>query len=82
MNIEQAKTILKSQIDLERTPKGRPITKEAILSLDASLSDTKNYGNDVVQCKGCGFVSSILLVEVGCPNCGCVDLNADIGDKL
>jgi len=79
MNIEQAKKILKTQIELERTPKGRPLTKEAILNLDASLSDEKNYGNEVVQCKGCGMVASILLVEEGCPNCGCVDLKTDIG---
>jgi len=79
MNISEAKQILKTQIELERTPTGRPITAEAVRNLDASLVDEKNYGNDVIQCKGCGFVASILLVESGCPNCGCVDLKTDIG---
>jgi len=78
MNVEQAKKILKTQLELERTPKGRPLTNKAILILDASLSDEKNFGNDVIQCIGCGMVSSILLVEEGCPNCGCVDLKTDI----
>jgi len=80
MNIEQARQILKTQIELEKTPKGRPITQDAILHLDASLSDEKNFGNDVIQCLGCGMVSSILLVETGCPNCGCVDLETDISE--
>jgi hypothetical protein len=79
MNIDQARQILKTQIELERTPKGRPLTKEAILTLDASLSDEKNLGNDVIECIGCGMVASILLTEKGCPNCGCVDLKTDIG---
>jgi hypothetical protein len=80
MNIEQARSILKTQIELEKTPTGRPITKDAILHLDASLSDEKNFGNDVIQCLGCGMVSSILLVETGCPNCGCVDLKTEISE--
>jgi len=79
MNIDQARKIIKTQIELGRTPEGRPLTKEAILNLDAALSDEKNLGNDVVQCIGCGMVASILLVEDGCPNCGCVDLKTNIG---
>jgi len=80
MNIDQARKILKTQIELERTPKGRPLTKEAILNLDAALSDEKNLGNDVVECANCGMVASILLVSEGCTNCGCVDLKTDISE--
>lgn len=80
MTIDQARTTLKTQIELERTPFGRPLTKEAVLYLDAALSDEKNLGNDVVQCIGCGMVASILLTEKGCPNCGCLDLKTNIGD--
>jgi len=80
MNIDQARKIIKTQIELERTPEDRPLSKEAILNLDAALSDEKNLGNDVVQCIGCGMVASILLVENGCTNCGCVDLKTDIGE--
>jgi len=80
MNIDQARQIIKTEIELERTPEGRPLTKEAILNLDASLSDEKNLGNDVVQCIGCGMVASILLVEDGCSNCGCLDLKTNIGE--
>jgi len=79
MNIEQAKKVFKTQIELERTPKGRPLTEVAILSLDAALADEKNLGNDVVKCLCCGMVSSILLTSEGCPNCGCVDLQIYTG---
>ena len=78
MDIYEARKILKTEIILGRTVKGRPLTKKAILTLDASLSDEKNYGNHVVQCLCCGMVSSILLVDEGCPNCGCLDLKTDI----
>ena len=79
MNIDQARKILKTQIELERTLTGRPLTKEAVLYLDAALSDEKNIENDVIQCIGCGMVASILLTESGCPNCGCLDLKTNIG---
>jgi hypothetical protein len=74
MNIKDASKILKTQIETERTPKGRPLTKEAVLNLDAALSDEKNLGNDAVECIGCGMVQSKLLVIEGCANCGCVEL--------
>ena len=80
MNISQAYSILKTQIETERTTEGRPLTKKAILTLDAALSDEKNYGNDVIKCLGCGMVTSILLTESGCPNCGCLDLETNIGE--
>jgi len=78
MNIKDAEHILRKEIILERTPKGRPIEENAILNLDAALADEKNYGNEVVECISCGFVTSILLVEEGCPNCGVIDLRADL----
>jgi len=78
MNIQEAEKILRTEIALEKTPTGRSITKEAILNLDAVLSDQKNYGNQVVKCKGCGFITSILLIIDGCPNCNIVDIEADL----
>lgn len=81
MTIQEARQILKTQILLEKTPKGRALNQKAILTLDAALADEKNYGNEVVQCLGCGFVGSILLVETGCPNCGIVDLTTEISKE-
>jgi hypothetical protein len=85
MNVDEARKILKTQIELERTPKGRPLTREAILNLDATLSHNETLGEDeragnaVIRCAGCGMVTSMLLVEKGCPNCGCLLLKTDIG---
>jgi hypothetical protein len=80
MNISQAYGVLKNQIETERTKKGRPLTHDAVLTIDAALSDEKNFGNEVVQCIGCGMVTSILITEQGCPNCGCLDLDTKIGE--
>jgi|APSaa5957512493_1039668.scaffolds.fasta_scaffold252930_1 hypothetical protein len=78
MNIGQMYDVFKKQIEVEKTPSGRPLTKEAILNLDAALSDEKNYKNEAVNCVCCGMVQSILLVENGCANCGCLDIDANI----
>lgn len=80
MNIGQAHSIMKTQIETERTKTGRPLTHEAVLTLDAALSDEKNFGNEVVECIGCAMVTSILITENGCPNCGCLDLDTNIGE--
>jgi len=74
MNIDQAKQIIKRQQISDRTPFGRPIHERALGALNSTLEDEKNYGNEVVQCKSCGFVVSILLTETGCPNCGIEEL--------
>lgn len=78
MNIEQSKSILTRQVISKRTPKGRPIHEGAIEALNATLKDSKNYGNEVVQCESCGFVISILLTQNGCPNCGIEELSTKI----
>jgi len=50
----------------------------AIKTVGATLVDQKNYQMDVIQCLGCGFVVSSLLVADGCPNCGAIDLSENI----
>jgi len=81
MTIRDAYKTLKKEILLEKTPKGRRLTKKAILTIDAALADEKNMENEVVQCQGCGFVGSILLVADGCANCGIVDLTTKITES-
>jgi len=78
MNIEQAQQILKREMVSKRTPKGRPIQEKALDAVSATLEDEQNYGVDVVQCKSCGFVISMLLTENGCPNCGIEELKTNI----
>lgn len=78
MNIEQTITTLKKQKSSQRTPFGRPINEKALDSLDATISDEKNYHNEAVQCESCGFVISMLLTQIGCPNCGIEELRTKI----
>jgi rubrerythrin len=78
MNVEEAKVILFREKISERTPFGRPINKTALESIASTLEDEKNFGNNVIQCKSCGFVISILLTENGCPNCGIEELETKI----
>lgn len=78
MKIQEAIEILKTQIVIGRTPRSRPITQVARNTVDAVISDEKNYHNEAVQCLGCGYVTSILLTSNGCPNCGVVDMTTDI----
>ena len=78
MNVEEAKKILNVEKTVKRTPYGRPIHDGAINGIEATLLDENNFGVDVVQCKSCGFVISILLTENGCPNCGIEELNTNI----
>lgn len=80
MNIEQAKTTLMRQKISLRTPFGRPIHEVAQEALNATIEDDKNYSNEAVQCKSCGFVISILLTQNGCPNCGVEELSSNIKD--
>jgi rubrerythrin len=81
MTVKDAYNILKTQLLMGKTPKGRVLKEEASKSLDANLADVMNDKNaevEVVQCSGCGFVVSMLLVVDGCPNCGVVDLTTEI----
>jgi rubrerythrin len=80
MNIENKKTTLIRQKVSLRTPFGRPIHTTALEALNSALEDEKNYSNDVVQCKSCGYVISILLTQNGCPNCGVEELSTNIQD--
>jgi hypothetical protein len=78
MNIKDGIKILKAELLLERTPKARPITKEAKEVIAATLEDKKNYDSLLAQCLGCGLVASILLSSQGCSNCGVLDLTLEI----
>jgi hypothetical protein len=70
MNIEQSKSILETQLLVSKTPFGRPLTQKAISGIKSCMDDVKNYGNEAVQCEGCGMVASILITQTGCLNCG------------
>lgn len=78
MKISEALKIIKRQMILGKTPKGRPMTDIAKSTMDAVVEDQKNYHNDVIQCLGCGYVTSILLTSDGCPNCGILDMTTEI----
>lgn len=78
MKINEAIQILNRQSVLGRTPKGRHLTDIAKSAIEAVIEDQKNYANDVIQCLGCGYVTSILLTSNGCPNCGVEDLTSTI----
>lgn len=78
MTIQDALDIIKRELALERTPSGRPITEDALLSLDSTLEDHKNYHMDVVQCLNCKLILSSLLVPSGCINCGSKDLTSNV----
>lgn len=81
MKISDAIDILTKEQLFGRTPKGRSMSDFAKESVRATLEDQKNYESDVVQCLGCGFIVSSLLVTDGCPNCGVIDLTENIIDK-
>jgi hypothetical protein len=82
MKIQEAKDILIQEQFSKKTVKWkglqRDLTEYALECISATLQDQKNYNQDVVQCKGCGFVISSLLTTDGCPNCGVDDLSLEI----
>jgi len=78
MKISDVLNILTAEGIFERSPIGRPLTELAIETIKASLNDKKNYDQEVIQCKNCGFVISSLLVPSGCVSCGSKDLTKDI----
>lgn len=81
MKISDCIEIIQKELVLGRTPRGRSVSDFAKETIKAMLQDQKNYQNDVVQCLGCGFIVSSLLVTDGCPNCGAIDLTENVIDK-
>lgn len=83
MKIKEHIDDFQKQIALGMTPKGRPITDDAISFIQATLEDQKNYESPAATCKNCGMVWSSLLIfdqnvkRDGCPNCGSLDLKTD-----
>jgi len=78
MKISDVIGILKAERNLKRTPSGRPIVEYAVESINASLSDEKNWDMEVMKCVNCCIIISGLLVPEGCVNCGSKDLTAEI----
>lgn len=78
MKIQDGLNLLKKEIALKRTTRGRIINDYAVKTIQTVLEDNKNYQSDLAQCLGCGFVNSILLFETGCPNCNVIDIKADL----
>lgn len=81
MTILEAIPHIEAQINLKRTPYGRPINDEAIAYLQSIIEDENNYGQEAVQCLNCGLIYSALLSSESCPNCGGIDLTSDINQK-
>jgi len=81
MKISNVIPDLKAELYFGKTGKGRSVNKEAKASLQATLSDTKNYEVEAIKCINCGIILSSLLVQSGCPNCGGSDLTTIIGQK-
>ena len=79
MKIANITPDLKAELYFGKTPIGRSVNDEAKASIEAALSDTKNYEVDAIKCLNCGIMLSSLLVQSGCPNCGGSDLTTIIG---
>ena len=78
MKIVDAIKLIEAQSYLMRTVFSRPISEYGLKTLDAVLLDRNNYKMDIMQCKNCGFITSELLFEKGCKNCGGKDLDSNI----
>ena len=72
---------LKAELYFGKTGTGRTVNEKAKASIQAALSDTKNYEVEAIKCLNCGIILSSLLVQSGCPNCGGSDLTTIIGNK-
>ena len=81
MKISEILSILKMELILGRTPIGRPLTDYAVETIEAVLSDEKNYDSEAIKCKNCCIIISSLLVPEGCMNCGSKDLITDIKES-
>lgn len=81
MTIQDSLGRIKAQLILGRTVgsdgKAWEVNPEAIKNIQALLSDTGNYQMPAVKCLNCGFLTSSLLVEKRCPNCGSLDLEEE-----
>ena len=78
MIISEVIDVLKTELALQRTPAGRPITEYASEIINSSIEDEKNGGANVIKCLNCGIIISSLLAPDGCPNCNGKDLTLDI----
>jgi hypothetical protein len=78
MTNEEALPIFKSQLVLNRTASGRPMTSSAESFIISSIDDTGNYAQNAIKCLGCGLVFSSLLSSDCCPNCNVPDLTLNI----
>ena len=89
MTVKDALPVMKSILGFKKTPitiqnpHGMIIVQDtrgeaALAALESSISDEANHDQDVVQCRNCGFVVSILLTIDGCPYCGCLRLDQDL----
>lgn len=78
MTIQETLKVLIAERNFGKTPKGRPIIERAAESLDATLSDEKNYNIEAILCLNCGIMLSSVLVTKECPNCGSIDLTTNI----
>lgn len=79
MRISDALETLKTELALGKTPKGRILTDFAKENLKAAIGDIKNHQTEATRCKNCGLVQSELLIADGCPNCGGLDFDANVG---
>jgi len=80
MKIIDVLSILRVESTLSKTPSGRPITELTKKTLEAAISDEKNYSALAIKCKNCNLIISSLLVPSGCVNCGGKDLTTDINE--
>tara|TARA_R110000824_G_scaffold12226_7_gene53582 strand:- start:13835 stop:14110 length:276 start_codon:yes stop_codon:yes gene_type:complete len=81
MITQEAIDILVVQKDTGKTPIGRPLTELAVNAIDATIEDLnqgKNVNQYIVQCKGCGYINTILLTSGGCLNCGVGDMEMNV----
>jgi len=81
MKIVEVIPDLKAELYFGKTATGRSVNEEAKSSIQATLSDTKNYEVEAVKCLNCGIILSSLLIQSGCPNCGGSDLTTIIDKK-
>jgi hypothetical protein len=69
------------QLKISRTSEGKIVTDFAKKALQSILEDESNHESEAIICKNCGLVSSSLLNEDGCVNCGGLDFNDQIFGK-
>ena len=80
MTVRDSINKIKAQILFGRSPEGYCLTKKAIEILEVTLQDEKNLDVEILRCKNCGLIMSVLYSSEGCPNCNGVDLQSDISN--